>query len=281
MKFLAYVRLTRPLYSVPLALTFLLTLYYARGGAMANLWPTAWQATIALWLLIAGGYVLNDVADVEFDRAGAPDRPIPAGEVSRNAATVAGLGLWGFGVLLGAFVGPAEFPILFWSLALGLLLYDKYSKRLGMGKPLAVAALVTSIYPLAIALAGGVQGSRASSLLPFAIWMFLSVYASELLRDIRDRKSDAQVQARVNWLQRRPRTWMTAASWLILLGATALIAPAFLGCRTIYTAGLPAVLGVAIWTALARHYEPKIKLISLEFVLVGILTTADVIIYGF
>ena len=49
----------------------------------------------------------------------------------------------------------------------------------------------------------------------------------------------------------------------------------------LYAAGLPVVLGVAIWTAVTRHYEPKIKLIYVEFVLVGILATLDVIVYGF
>lgn len=281
MKFVSYVRLTRPFYSVPMALTFTLTVYYARGGDMGGLWPGAWLATAAMLLLIAGAYALNDAADVEFDRIGAPDRPIPSGDVPRNAATVLGLGLWVFGVALGSFVGPAEFPIVFWTVAMGLLLYDMFSKRLSVAKPLAVAALVTSLYPLAVAFSGGAQGSRAWTLLPFAAWMFLSTCASELLRDIRDRKSDAQVLSRKNWVQRRPRTWMTAASWLILLGAAALVAPAFLGCGRIYAAGLPVVLGAAIWAALANHYEPKIKLVSIEFVLVGVLTTADVIVYGF
>jgi 4-hydroxybenzoate polyprenyltransferase len=264
-----------------MALTFLLTVYYARGGQMCAFWPTAGWATAALLLLIAGAYALNDAADVEFDRIGAPERPIPSGDVPRNIATVLGLGLWIAGVALGSFLGPEAFPIVFWAVAMGLLLYDGFSKRLGVGKQLIVAVLVTSVYPLAIALSGGAQGSRAWTLLPFAIWMFLSSYASELLRDIRDRRADAQITGRRNWVQRRPRTWMTVASWLILLGGAALVGPAFLGCGRIYAAGLPVVLGVAIWAAVARHYEPKIKLLSTEFVLVGILATADVIVYGF
>ncbi|MBN1943776.1 MAG: UbiA family prenyltransferase [Phycisphaerae bacterium] len=281
MKLVSYVRLCRPFYSVPMALTFTLTVYYARGGVMADVWPATWLATTALLLLIAGAYALNDAADVEFDRLGAPERPIPAGEASRTGATILGLGLWVFGVALGSFVGPAAFPPVLWAVAMGLLLYDAFSKHLGVGKQWAVAILMTSLYPLAITFAGGATGSRARTLLPFAGWMFLSAYAGELLRDIRDRKSDAQVIGRRNWVQHRPRTWLYVASWLILLGAAVLVAPAFLGCRLMYVAGLPVVLAVAVWAALVRHYEPKLKLLYLEFVLVGVLTTLDVIVYGF
>jgi 4-hydroxybenzoate polyprenyltransferase len=281
MKIVSYVRLIRPFYSVPLALTFTLTVYYGSGGEIGALWPGVWLTTAILFLVVAGAYALNDAADVEFDRLGAPNRPIPSGDVPRAAATGLGLGLWVAGVILGSIFAPSVFTIVLWAVAMGLMLYNFFSKRLGVGKQLAVAILITSIYPLAIALLGGARGSRAWTLLPFAVWMFLSAYAGELLRDIRDRKADAQVLGKRNWVQRRPRTWMTVASWLVLLGAAVLVAPAFLGCRRLYAAGLPMVLGVAIWAALARHYEPKIKLLYLEFVLVGILTTLDVIVYGF
>ncbi|MBN1555129.1 MAG: UbiA family prenyltransferase [Phycisphaerae bacterium] len=281
MKLISYFRLCRLHYSVPMALTFLLTVYYARGGEMGDVWPVAWTATAALGLLISGAYVLNDAADVEFDRLGAPDRPIPAGQVSGTAATVVGLGLWVLGVAVGSFVGSAAFPPVFWTVAMGLLLYDAFSKRLGVGKQWMVAMLMTSLYPLAIGFSGGAWGSRAWTLLPFSVWMFLSSYAFELLRDIRDRKTDAQVLRRKNRVQRRPRTWLFVASWLILLGAAALVGPVFLGCRTLYAAGLPVVLIVAIWAAVRRHYEPKIKLLYVEFVLVGVLATLDVIVYGF
>jgi 4-hydroxybenzoate polyprenyltransferase len=281
MKVISYIRLFRPFYSVPFALTFLLTVYYGSGGEMGGVWPDAWLATAILFLVVAGAYALNDAADVEFDRFGAPDRPIPFGDVSRAAATILGLGLWISGVVLGSIFGSAEFTIVLWAVAVGLLLYDFFSKRLGVGKQFAVAALVTSIYPLAIAFLGVARGSRAWTLPPFAVWMFLSVYAGELLRDIRDRKADAQVLGRRNWVQRRPRSWMYVASWLILIGGLTLVTPAFLGCRGVYAAGLPVVLGVAIWASFVRHYEPKIKLLYVEFVLVGVLTTLDVIVYGF
>lgn len=281
MKLVSYLRLCRPLYSVPMALALPLTIGYAGGGTRVGLGLDTVPATVALLLLIAGGYVLNDVADVELDRIGASHRPIPAGEVSRAAATILGLLLWGAGVVLGSFLGPREFPIVFWTVALVLLLYDGFSRRLGVGKPIAVAALATGVFPLAIAFLGGAEGRRAGTLPAFAVWMFLTAFASGLLRDIRDRRADAQILGRRNHVQRRPRTWMIVASWMVLLGALVLIAPAFLGCGRIYAAGLPLVLGMAIRTAITRHYEPKIKLLYGEFILVGILAAADGIVYGF
>jgi 4-hydroxybenzoate polyprenyltransferase len=264
-----------------MALIFTLTVYYARGGQMAGWWPATWVATTALMLLICAAYVFNDLADVEYDKVNSPTRPLVEGQVRRRTAFALGSGLLLAGLYLGEIVGRERFYTLFLIVAVFTVLYDVFSKKLGLFKQLLVALLMTSIYPLAIDFSGGVQGSRAWTLLPFAIWVFLSSFAYEVLKDIRDRRGDAEVRGRRNWVQRRPRAWMIVASWLILLGALALIAPVLLGCRWIYLIGLPVVLLVAIRAAMARRGKPKIRMIYLEFVLVGIFTLLDVLAFGF
>lgn len=281
MKFAAYIRLCRLWYSLPTALGFALAVLYAGGQGPETLNPALGLATTAIFLVLAGACVLNDAADVEYDRFGAPDRPIPAGEVSRSVAAMVGMGLWVFGVALGSFVGPTGFPPALWAAALGLLLYDMYSKRLGVLKPWLAAALRTAVFPLAVVFAEGLRGSRGPALVPLAGGMFFSWVAGEVLRDIRDRRSDAQMRGRTNGIQRRPRTWLYAASWLILLGAVVLPAAAFLGCRPLYVAGLPVLLAVALWAALTRHYVSKLQLLNLEIFLTGLLAALDGVLYGF
>ena len=262
-------------------LAFTLTVYFARGGEMTGYWGMTWLATAVLAMVISAAYAINDVVDVEPDRINAPTRPIPAGRISRRAGSLLGGGLWIAGVGLSLLVESTQFRVVFAGVAILLLLYDFTSKHLGLLKQLIVAVLTTSIYPLAIALSDGAHGSRAWSLLPFAIWVFLLSFAYELLKDIRDRKGDALVFGRRNAVQRHPRTWMLVASWLIALGGLALIGPALLGCQLAYWLALPLLAIIVGRAAMARHGETKLQLIFAEFVVVGVFTTLDVIIFGF
>ena len=85
--------------------------------------PTPWDfATLATLiaassLLYIAGMVLNDVFDVEIDRQERPERPIPSGRVSFDAARRLGWRLLFLGVALArarssspAICGPAWWP---------------------------------------------------------------------------------------------------------------------------------------------------------------------------
>ncbi|MCY2931275.1 MAG: UbiA family prenyltransferase, partial [Planctomycetota bacterium] len=171
----ALLALCRPYYAGPIALGFLLTVFYARGGDMTGQWPSVWLATAALALTIMSGHVLNDVFDRVvagvnltirsghvltdvFDRVvdgvNAPTRPMPAGRVRPGAAVAFGAALVAAGLALAwAFCRP--FAAVLSAVAAMLLFYNATSKRLGLAKPVVVALLMTSIYPLAFAQAGG------------------------------------------------------------------------------------------------------------------------------
>lgn len=104
----------------------------------------------ALWLLLAasaglylGGMVLNDVFDVALDRQERPERPIPAGQVSRTAAAVFGSLLLVMGLTsatAASVLGETGFTSLNLAvvLAAAIVLYDSLLKNtiaapLGMG----------------------------------------------------------------------------------------------------------------------------------------------------
>lgn len=275
----ALVRLCRPYYAVPMALAYALTLYYARGGEMAGAWAGFGYSTAALALVIAAAYVLNDVLDLAIDRVNAADRPLPRGRISRRAAAAwAGVLLAG-GLALSAGARPA-FAMALAVVAAALVAYDLVSKRLGAGKPLLVAALMTSLYPLALVQAGGAAGSRAPSLAAFAAWMFLTAFGYEVLKDIRDIRGDQAAAARSFDVHRRPAAWRRAADVCLLAGALGLVAPALLGCRWVYM----AVAAVAMAAAVASVFVPvrrAILLVYAECCLVGVAATADALIFGF
>ena len=262
-----------------MALTYTLTLVYARGGEMAGQWGGAALTTAALGLVIAAGYAVNDACDLAADRVNAPWRPIPAGRVSSRAAAVWGAVLAAAGLALGA-LGPWPFAATLAAVAAGLLFYDLFSKRVGPVKPILVAALMTSIYPLAFAAAGGVHGSRAGSLAAFAVWMFLTAFGYEVLKDLSDAPGDRAATAASAPIHRRPRLWRGLASAAIVAGALVLVAPALLGCRAVYM----VLVSLAIFGGIVSVVLPTrlaIATVYGECFVVGVAATADVVVFGF
>ena len=272
-------RLCRLYYTVPMALTYLLTVYYARGGEAAGRWPGDILSAAALAMVIAGGYVLNDVCDLQFDRLNAPHRALAAGRVGRKAAAAWGAALMVAGLLLAPHGGRLELLAALTAVAAGLIGYDLLSKRIGVGKPLVVAALMTTIYPLALAQAGGASGPRAMSLAVFPAWLFPTALGYELLKDLRDAAGDKQAAARPAPLQRHPALWRRVAAAAVVAPAPLLIVPFFLGCKAIYLGG--AVIGIAL--AVTSAFVPvrrAIRLVYAECFLVAAAAAADVVILG-
>jgi geranylgeranylglycerol-phosphate geranylgeranyltransferase len=276
----ALLQLCRLYYAVPMALTYALTLYYALGGRMEGRWLGAAVTTAAVALVVAAAYVLNDVCDLAVDRLNAPHRPIAAGRVSRRAAAVWGAGLMVAGLAAAAAAARPIFFLVLAAVAATLVLYDLVSKRLGVGKPLLVAVLMTSLYPLAYAQAGGAEGPRAAALPVFAAWMFLTAFGYEVLKDIRDIPGDCAAATGPMQVQRRPRLWRGLAGGVVLSAAMLLLVPAGLGCGWVYLVGaVAAILAAALSVFLP--VQRALAAIYVECFLVGVAATLDPLILGF
>jgi 4-hydroxybenzoate polyprenyltransferase len=94
-------------------------------------------------LLYIAGMVLNDVFDVEIDRLERPERPIPSGRISLDAARRFGWRLLILGVAVGTgamfFTGSLRSGVVAALLATVVLLYDAWLKRTPLG-PVAMGA---------------------------------------------------------------------------------------------------------------------------------------------
>ncbi len=271
-------RLCRLYYSIPMALTYTLTLYYARAGRMTGQWSEAIFSTAALMLVVSAGYVFNDVCDFAVDRTRRPGRPLPAGRLKKNVATGWAVMLMAGGLALGGFC-RLQFAAVLAAVAAGLVLYDLFSKRLGAAKQVFVALLMTSIYPLALAQSGGAYGPRAWSLAVFPVWMFLTSFGYEALKDIRDATGDPHIAGRPTPLQRNPRRWRAISSAAIVIGAAFLVGPAFLGCKWLYSAIVPLAMAAGIIST-RTGTRNAIRLVYAECFIVGIAAAADVIVLG-
>ena len=91
-----------------------------------------WDARLG-WLLLAGsllytgGMILNDAADVKFDREHRPQRAIPSGRVSAAAAWAVGAGMLAAGAGMAVAQGGAC-PWIAAGLVASVILYDLFHK---------------------------------------------------------------------------------------------------------------------------------------------------------
>lgn len=265
-------RLCRLYYAVPMGLTFTLTVCYAQGPvqAMSNVGTAL--ATLALMLVLAGAYIINDVCDLPVDRINAPHRSLASEKVNPRTAARLAAALLAIGMILAAFCHP-PYMLALGIVAIGLVVYDLRSKRMGVGKQLLVAALMTCIYPLSLAQAGGATSSRAWTLAVFPVWMFLSSFGYEILKDLRDLEGDLAVHA-PTWLSRRPQVAHRVAQTSLLAGAAVLPAPYWLGCGGLYLAIITGAMAAAV-AATQLPIRRAINAVYIEFVIVGIAATAD------
>ena len=275
---ISLLRLCRLYYALPMSSILTLTIWYALGDAIATQWAGALCATIALALVISGGYALNDVCDLRADRTNAPQRAIPAGRVQIEVATLWSAGLFASGLLISAFC-RWQFFVALTCVAAALVVYDLSSKRLGLGKQLLVAALMTSFYPLAFAQAGLPASSRASTLYVFPFWIFLTSFGYETLKDLRDVHGDRLAAGRPSWVQRRPQRALAVARGTIIAGALALLGPTFVGCGSVYLTIIPVAVALGFWSAFLPQSRARIA-IYVQFVVVGIAAAADIMILG-
>ena len=131
-------------------------------------------AIVAVSLFYMGGMFLNDAFDAAFDAAVRSDRPVPAGDVSRREAFVAG------GVLIAAGEGllygtPHPGPAMAWGIALAaaITFYDFKHKGQSFG-PVVMGLCRALVYCVA---ASGAVGLVSLPVVMAAIVMWLYVIA--------------------------------------------------------------------------------------------------------
>lgn len=107
-------------------------------------WPVLATLAAASMCLYMSGMVLNDVYDLEIDRAERPNRPLPSGQIPVGSARTLGFLLLGVGVVLATLAGhvingPGQ-AILPWRsgcvallLAGCIVLYDGWAKQTWFG----------------------------------------------------------------------------------------------------------------------------------------------------
>jgi 4-hydroxybenzoate polyprenyltransferase len=176
------------------------------AGAAAAEWHTGWgavaQVTLAASCFYTGGMFLNDAFDEPFDRRSRPERPIPAGDVSRREAFAVGGGLLAAGEVL---LAPNATALAFGALlAMAIVLYDARHKQVSLaplvmglcralvylvaaasvgrvGTPVLVAAAALLVYVAGLTVVAKLAGAGARWLVPLLIGGISLVDAAVIL----------------------------------------------------------------------------------------------------
>ena len=175
-------------------------------------WYVLLLLTLAIVLIAAGGYVINDYFDVKIDRINRPDELIVTRTVSKPAAMQLSVALSSAGALCGV---ASAVLLRSWTigsvfiLVPGLLwFYSSSYKRLFMVGNLTIA-LLAAMTPMMVAMANVAQLQLMyATILPyttlvhdlyawlggFALFAFLLTWVREIVKDMQDQMGDRELE---------------------------------------------------------------------------------------
>ncbi len=280
MKRLGLIKLFRFHYCLPLTAGYgVIVLYLTQGslGTLPRVWPLAF---VSLFCVMAGAYALNDLWDRASDKINHPKRVLITGEVSLRAAGLSAAVLFVLSLLCAVACGY-RFLVIMGLVGLSLLIYNRWSKQWGVVKAMWVAMMVTSLYPLAWALAGSGAGVRAKTLEIHALWLFLTAMGYEMLKDIRDVKGDSLAGSSACAAIRTRSWYRILLRTVLMIGAVIVLLPFALGyCQWVY--GVVAVCAVVL--ACIASFAPlrvAMACVYIEVALITLGSLADAMVFGF
>lgn len=180
--------------------------------------PTTKQASLGFFsalLLVASSFVLNDYLDVEVDRVNCPDRPIPAGLVSKRAALIYSTILAVSGSALAMILGFFPFVLALLTFLLSVW-YSLSGKQTGVVGNMTVAFCVAQPFVYGAMIA---TSSLNLSIIMIFLLAFLSNAGREVANGIVDATGDAIKNVRSIAIVHGSRAAALLASVFFLLTA--------------------------------------------------------------
>jgi geranylgeranylglycerol-phosphate geranylgeranyltransferase len=165
--------------------TYTLIGAFLAGGLPAASSGHALRAALVVGLVVAYGFVINDLRDVLVDSIGKPHRPIPAGRISRRDALWLALALAALALLLAWSLGPSMALFAFGTITLAAVYSYALKSTILVGN--ACMGLLIGAIPL--------YGSLSTGRIPLEVWvvaglMWLFDWSHEILKTTADWQGD-------------------------------------------------------------------------------------------
>ena len=210
-------------------------------------------AFVAVFLVTAGGNVINDYFDVAIDKVNKPRRALPSGQITQRDALLYAITLTLFGVALTLFMNLICLGLAMLNAAL-LVLYSWKLKRSALVGNLLIGYLTGSVF-----LFGGAAVS--AFFLPGMLFLsaMLAITSREIVKDVEDLPGDKRAGASTLPIRYGVAPSLAVAT-IFMLAAVAIsplpyvisiVGPAFLGI--IIVADLILLYGLLLsWSAPSR-----------------------------
>jgi len=196
------------------AFASLIGIFVSKAPLVYDVIVPAVLAFVAVFLVTAGGNVINDYFDVDIDRVNKPRRALPSGLITRRSALVYALTLLLFGAAASLLINPICFGLAALNAVL-LVLYSWKLKGSVLVGNLLIGYLTGSIF-----LFGG--AAVYSFFIPGVLFVsaMLAITSREVVKDIEDLTGDQRAGASTLPIRYGvPRSLATAA--LFMLAAVA------------------------------------------------------------
>lgn len=161
---------------------------------------------LATLFIAAGGYVINDIYDMETDAVNKPNKVIIGKYLSEKTANYLYIIFTVIGVFCGFYlshsVGKPEFFVMFVIISAALYVYASYLKQIAVAGNILVSLLVSvsvmivGVFELIPAITPqnqSVQSTMFEVLADFAIFAFFINFIREIVKDILDVDGDHKV----------------------------------------------------------------------------------------
>lgn len=182
----------------------LLLPFFESHGVTTTLKPFGFTILVIATLLIAaGGYIINDIYDIETDTINRPDKRIIGKHISEKSALTLFIILNVIGVGLGFYlsngIGKSGFSIIFIIASALLYIYSSYLKQLPLIGNIVVSLIVAlslitvgvfELLPAITDLNKLAQTTFFEIILDYAIFAFMINLIRELVKDIEDIDGD-------------------------------------------------------------------------------------------
>ena len=181
-----YLALTRPGNMILTAIAVIAGSFIAAGPEIMDFQIEVAICCLCSMMLVGGGNALNDYNDRETDKENHPERPIPSGSISADAASVYAQALLGSGLLILLFALDNKMPFVIALIGIILLIvYENGLKAAGISGNITVGLMSGAVFLFA--------GMAVNDPGP-TLWMcglaVLATITREIIKDIQDLEGD-------------------------------------------------------------------------------------------
>nr|WP_275587163.1 UbiA family prenyltransferase [Micromonospora terminaliae] len=226
---------------------------YLGTGTMVGTPARSAAAAASIAAAIAFANVVNDIADVDVDALGKPDRPLPAGRISSRGAHTAAAGAASLAMVSTVPLGTTLIAVMAALLVVSFLYSARLKGTVLFGNVL-VAACASSPLLFGAAAAGNVTGQ----VLCAALLAFEFMLAYEVLKTLADRAGDAAAGLRTLATATRFRTsTRTLVALATALTITVFAAVPLTRSLLVYVTIAVPVLVAPIWYVVYRLHRGR------------------------